>query len=812
MVFSPCPRSQRSKFSNPKAADPPIPNSLSPPELPPRFTSAVANNLSEERLAFEAIFRSSTSRTNTQSPQTTPDVQQFPRTTVNRTKHLNSKASRLSLAQLSHKIRRRLSRESHVSRKSSMKFKEHGVSQHGAASQDADLHTNSIINVDFTTTGDAEYDSDARCIGTPQITECISSGISGVLNNTRMVLSNTGSPNGSLGMNRSLFPTGFDGTASGMWDEATGQGFDGFNDRFHTSPCSLTSPGFAPISISSSSNCIEDIGNLPSGQDADNLPRAPRLESPLYRFSWESNWAPRIDRQPLAPASQRLNYQRILPDFRKSRTDSPTPGFEPQVSQFKEKHTVAGSNTIVSTSSESFYLLNNEQSKSLSNLSAPVKNLPAGQQMIPHTQSRFIEDFSDNDRCSSCASDPIIRNSKCDLKDTRRSFSDGWLSDGKRRGYGYRFVEEADEYTSNSVQQGKKRRAIEEYAAGVERVDPSNLPGEGLLSPKYILEDSRRLHSDSTAVCQQSDASNNQGYEWELGCEGMGSQVRLTGLQKNGNDCVNSHKKFFSSWARFPSHNKNAKSQSAGHSDNVVARDFATQQPSEPNSDKKSGPMPQAGNDKTVIRVSVRKSSGMFNWIRLHRSDTIDRRRYRAGFRRDASRSNDLRDPDLEIIPGGPTGYPIFEQIGDIRLEVNRHKQRMKAQTPVVTPKNKVKPPLTPLLHPEDKPDLSAFNLIGLDSSIEPGSADGWSRLYDDCIGTFSDEDLFMSCSSKNMCHGVDVSKGTPEGPIDKQKSDKISTSMDLRNSTMEFKEEQLVNEVASRDRLLKLVERAWGQ
>ncbi|OAX83334.1 hypothetical protein ACJ72_02313 [Emergomyces africanus] len=786
MVFSPCPRNQRSKDSTPNARGTPLPDHSAHQDLPARPNSAALGTQIEERLAFEAIFSPSARRTGDPEPEVTLEVQQTPRATANWATKLHPKPSRISLIQLSHKIRRRLSRESQLSKKSSKKFKEGELTL-----QDGDQNANPTTGMDITTTNDTEYDSDARYILTPQITERIS----------RSVLWDIEHGQGSSGTNHDMFPTGFDGAISTLWDEAPSSGI------MHTSNSGsilANSQGIHKfgrfdnglrLDLQPASPRFTSISTLPTGRrirTGDNdIDSAPRLGAPFSGLSPEHDLARANDRRALAPTSLIPYQAKVISDISKSRSESLTPEFELEL---EAHHDPSAYSRKAAECSESF-IRHSKPTRSRRTSSAPCRSPSAWEPRNRYrAESRFIESF--DDVYSSSSSDLVIRGSDSGQNFTKsRSVSDGWLSDGKRLGYGYRFVMEEDENYAHSEPHDIKPQTDRRRTTDTEQLDTVKL-----------LESQRRLKcashdsGESTAVSQQVCAcDDHSGGKNVLRREEIVTQMNSTEAQKNAFESVGSNKSFFSSWARFPSHSKTTRNESAGLSDQVVPRDFA---PTEM-------PLPQVACHKNDSSTFKRKDTGLFSWTRLHRSDNVDRRRYRAGHRRETSRSNELKDPDLEIIPGGPTGQLILEQIGDIRGEPKRCKQRAKAREWSVrareqqTPWAKVEHPSPLGSHPPSQLDFSTFDGSGMDPSMEPCSAVAWSRLYEDCIGSFSDDGGIVSDPGSVEC---------PErAPVDRQTPDHLSISMDIRNSTAEFKEEQYANEVRSRDGLLHLVEQAWG-
>ncbi|OJD18890.1 hypothetical protein AJ78_01145 [Emergomyces pasteurianus Ep9510] len=807
MVFSPCPRSQRSKDSTPNARGTPLPNDLPHQDPPSRPSSAALGTQIEERLAFEAIFRPSTPRAGDPEPEIALEIQQTLRADANRTKQIHPKPSRISLIQLSHKIRRRLSRESPLSKKSSKKFKDRGLTV-----QDGDQNANPATGMDITTTSDAEYDSDARYILTPQIAERISSGILGVPSNPRSVLWDIGSAQGSSEPNYDMFSTGFDGTASAVWDEtpnsekvlasnldsilANSRGldkFDGYNSslRPHLQPASRRfMPIFAPGSPTSSTERHKAKGDT-------GIHSAPRFGSPGSRFSPEHDLAFANDRRALAPVPSIPHQAKIISEIVKNRSESPTPELELELSLLKADNDPAGHNRKEAEDSESF-VRDSKQTRSRRTSSAPCQNSATWEPSNKYrAQSRFIESF--DYVYSSSASDLVISSSDSGQKFTKtKSVSDGWLSDGKRLGYGYRFVREEDEKSAHSEPLGLRPQTGWLTATNAGQLDTVKLSG------------SQRRLICASQDSGESTAGSQQARACALSREEIVPQMNSTGSQQDPCDSVDSTERVFSSWTRFPSHSKTTRNESAGLSDQVVARDFEPTEKPKANAGTNDTPFPQVPNDKNDSRTSSKKGTRLFSWTRFHRSDNVDRRRYRAGHRRETSRSNELRDPDLEIIPGGPTGQLILEQIGDIGGEPRRYKQRAKDResseraSEQQTPWRKIDHPSPLGAHLPCQLDFSTFDGSGMDAPTEPCSADAWSRLYEDCIESFSDDG-----------GGVMSYPGSKDGPentpTDKQTPDHLSMSRGIRNSTAEFKEEQYANEVSSKDGLLKLVEQAWG-
>ncbi|OJD26646.1 hypothetical protein ACJ73_01961 [Blastomyces percursus] len=791
MVFSPCPRSQRSKGPASTAQDTPPPDDRAQ-DLPTRPSSTAVSNLSEERLAFEAIFRSSTPQAGNAETDIILEAHHHPRTAANQTKQVYPKASRISLIPL-YKIRRKLSRESPLPKKSSRKFKERGHPL-----QNGDQNVNPAAGVDITATSDAEYDSDAHCIRTPQITERVTCGIAPVASGPIRVLSSVDRAEGSLEISHDLFPKGFDGTTSATSDDtlsfgktvsassldlelADSAGFDKF-DTFEgcfKSHLQAVSRRLTLPPIPSSSNFLADIGKPTSGKDIDS---APLLESSLSRFSWESDLVLTNDLSPIS-------------------------GLQVELSQLKAHHDAGVPSKMASVSSGPFPLVNRKQTSSQRTSSADRQSSSGWQPNNKYrAQSRFIESF--DGICSSSASDPLIHNCTIGQQYMRtRSVSDGWISDGKRQGYGFRFVVKDGGKSPNSKTNNLSSEPKQEPTLNPDLSDLAKLSRSEL-----NLECSSRASSESTAVGRQpygGKKSEDKGDRGVLSCGKFVPQMNSTESQNIPSDCNGSNRGLFSQWARFLSHSKAARNESAGRSDNIVTCEFVPTDTPKACQNINPFPLPKIAHDKTDSLPAIKRGTGLFRWTRLHRFDSLDRRRYRAGHRKETSRSDDLKDPDLEVIPGGPTGQLVLEQIGEFRGETKRQNLRGNARessegvSEQQTRWSKIEHPSPLGSHPPGQPGFSTFDGSGIDASMEPCSADIWSRLYEDCIGAFSDDGE------------VTFEPGSEASPekalIDRKRHDRASTSIDLRRSTAEFKEEQILNEVGSKDGLLKLVEQAWG-
>ncbi|PGH03804.1 hypothetical protein AJ79_07280 [Helicocarpus griseus UAMH5409] len=826
MVFNPCPQGQRSKASStPKARDAAPLDNMAPRDPPTEPDTTPATSLSEERLAFEAIFRPSTPRRCAPFPETIPEVRQLPRPTVNRAKELRPKASRLSLSQLSHRIRKRLSRESQLSKKPSRKLKEQGVAQLEPAPENTHQNMTPNNGDDITTANDTEYDSDARDILTPQIAERIGVGVLSVSGKPKKLLSDIESVQGSLGISHDMFTTGLDGSVSERKEEPpvreTGR-LSNLNSILTNGRRSVSDSSYGtnqrspqarrppPASNPGSLNRSQDTGELADTEDANSLRH---LESPFPGFTWELKPPPKSNRRRFPPTMRIPSCPKVNTAVGSETSDGHASGVDLQTPQLKCARGAAGLSRRAQVSSESFVLRSREQIKSLRrSLSAAGQSSSTGQHSDKsHARSRFIEGF--DDVSSNNSSDPILRFKNTDQRDTRRSVSDGWLSDGKRQGYGYCFVTEADQ---NPPSDSERENAKTQVGKGAE-CDTDQLPsGKESRSADSASAGSSQLGSESTAVSEQPYTHNKLGSQDDLS---YGASVsKLESMEKQKDKCVKGDKRFFSSWARFPSHTKNARNGSAGLSDNVITRDFAPEQPRNAK-DMEHNTLSRVGDKQSDSGPSTRKTAKLFKHLaRLHRSDGTNNRRFlRTRHLSDISRIEELKGLELDSV-SGTTSERVSDYIGDMKEDAQREKENIKTGKPGETMNGHTTPPRT-VGHPSplgsNPPGLSTSDEGGLDVPTERLSAEIWSRMYDDCIGSLSDDAIGSSPSNTALSQpgSMDGREDAAVVTTDEQRPEQVSSSStDLPNSTTEFKEEQLANEVTSRDGLLRLVEDAWGE
>lgn len=454
------------------------------------------------------------------------------------------------------------------------------------------------------------------------------------------------------------------------------------------------------------------------------------------------------------------------------------------------------------------------------------------------TQSRFTEQLESPKSKHGNITDSQRRNRER-RSDSSRKTSDGWLSGGRRQGYGYEFVSEADEDTNIMWKRAMKAHA-EEGSVRSRRRSQNSFTWKG---KKRFVNSSRDGSSEDSGMKQdpappdERASIENKG---KIPAPGIGVV-----MSKKEKGTEKSPARSLRKWANFPSHSRAERCASAGTTDNVTVRDFSSTQ------DQRSIPedyssTPQV--DGQVERETPRKSGREWfrQWTKLARQSNIDLRRYRAGHRAEVSRSGLLKYPELELIPDGPQPYVVMEELGNVEKASKEFLRRQKEQTKAeASPKSnvpavreadmpntgtgaKTEPlsksdsrsdtgtenefvlaPVSPLT---PDPELaSPLTAIGETVSMEPFSesisAQMWSRLYEDCVKRPTSDnggDVFSLASVPSS------RAASPEQARD-QRLTAISTSMDLHSSTADFKEFQLADEVKTRDSLMRMVEAAWG-
>ncbi|KAK2808843.1 hypothetical protein FQN50_004319 [Emmonsiellopsis sp. PD_5] len=848
MVFSPCPRRQQSTNSLPNSR--PVQPATEP--LPPDAAlgpSSSVNTLNQERLAFEAIFNLSPSRKRTQTAKMAEpagEIDQFPRrSTASTAKQLQSKSSRLSLTQFSHKVRRRLSKEYRTQTKRKQTPGHFG-------SEDVTGSGNATPTAHVANAGsDDEYDSDAHCIRTPQITERTSGG---GIDSHRRNLSDIESAQEPSETNPDIFTSGFDGSTPGGLDGASSLqirrpgNLDTMLANTYKDKEGRPIPSRYPVSTPTPDSDVPYTPlQQPPREHVERQNISPGLGSPLARHNRNPSIPSRSDKRPPLPKFQRLYPWKGADEARQSQNQSGDESNRSSTaaldSELQRSNSEDGCHTAEAKGQSAFNhdsldIFNSKFTKSPKSSKSPGNSRQSqstpGLEDASGTRSRFIEDF--NSRYSGTSSDLAIQNcSGGKGETTRRSVSDGWLSAGRRQGYGYNFVTDSEGGSPSSNQHDMDARVDWKTSVGRDQLSPTSSTRQGGNS-RSVSQPSRMLRNDSGSVYGSTERMDEYEAPGNWKSVGAGPSEPRRAQDDVGND--NRRLPLSSAWARFPSHLRNARmDEPAGLSDDVIVRDFATTQvPKEVSNNEDSSPTQGQDLQKTDTGISIKKGTGLIKqWVRSHRSNSLDRRRYRAGHRRQSSKSGELKYPELETIPAGRSPQRVLEELGDVKKEVKRHEKelwrnrRSGATTTssagsgsgAAGPSEYLFSPLGS--HPPNQPVRCGGFDGNVDVSIEPDSAEVWSRLYDDCIGELSDDDdnepaagpshnVLPSMSEVDRLDDNNNNEINDGIPRDSEQQRSSSTSLDhLRLSTTEFKDDQLVNEASSKVGLMSMVERAWG-
>lgn len=260
-----------------------------------------------------------------------------------------------------------------------------------------------------------------------------------------------------------------------------------------------------------------------------------------------------------------------------------------------------------------------------------------------------------------------------------RKVSIGWMSEGKRCGYGYSFVDKDENHTSgatdgpgdNSLETGERQSVADD--------DDASNASFTTAAPADNLSETEEAGSstDATLVDDGQDASprqSNVGASSEAADKGSVS-VHANDLgqsiAKNSSepDLVSSSYRRHR-WTLFPSYTRAERNKSTGPNDTVIVRDFCP---------KASPDRPQQEeNDEEkkhhLVANAIRQGfHDTFLWvIGLGKREIA---RYHAGFQMQAARSHDNVDPTFEMTVPFWDHIPK-EELGDYHIEAWRAAKR----------------------------------------------------------------------------------------------------------------------------------------
>ncbi|PGH27515.1 hypothetical protein AJ80_00756 [Polytolypa hystricis UAMH7299] len=882
MVVMPCPRIHRSKKPESSSGDALFVNDQDGATATGQPATS-PSNLGEERLVLENIFRPLTPQRDEMNKSSGRQEQRLPRLDIIRPDFVREKGSRLSLVALSNRIRRRLSRESQASRRISKPVDQRVASPSSTGVENTPQHPDvSVDIIGGDTISDTGYDSDARFILTPQITQRVASSPTSILSRLRRkrlsaiesggTASNEASPsiphfrsraadadNGGLAVADQPVPRDglsvFGGSnEKGQQSSSSGRLRRSSSTRFSSDELprlvipksrSFNSaiPGYAPGWHSTEFPLhIERYGRCSLAIDAVAPAASPRVGPPANLFDAP---ACSLDQFPQTPnpasfvfstatsrdfqlvAQQSLNA-RGLPIFGPSAsapsttishsvTASPDPLYSSKrassiystrtnnlassISPIRGGSSDYGSPTSTKAELSSESGVNNAQT-----ITAPQPVLTKLDPKSMKRRSRFVEDFpglfpnTPNDSQTQGQDTLGTRASRT------RSASDGWLSRGKRQGYGYTFVSQGEEEAMVLWERAVKAHANQMMPESSRRNSRNIFRRKRKSSQKDVNHHQSQDDSVSVISTSTSEVPQQEPTCPSIGDVPVGSPVLLPKKTSPANNCGRA----VSLWARFPSHTRAERNASAGRSDDVASQDFDSIRSQRNDSDNQSLCLTKSRQSDTR---SYRKKGKRFikQWVRLHRYNSLSRRRHKAGQRALTSMSEQSRCPERELIVGGRIGYRSLEGLGGVEQESKRHSHQ---------PREREGPSLAGPASLAEGPNHHTQELSGeqvanptcdedMDTSIEAYTAEAWSQLYHDCLETLSDQADGGPDSGNASRHTATANSPNRKG--EDQRDLTASSSTDLRGSTTEFKEQQLANEIGARNNLLEMVEDAWG-
>ncbi|KAI9716016.1 MAG: hypothetical protein M1812_005650 [Candelaria pacifica] len=240
------------------------------------------------------------------------------------------------------------------------------------------------------------------------------------------------------------------------------------------------------------------------------------------------------------------------------------------------------------------------------------------------------------------------------------------------------------------------------------------------------------------------------------------------------------------SWSRYPSHTRHERTSSAGESDKVIPRDFASEFESHGDAaNARLSKRPLMERKKKKSRSMTFGKNIFKSWGRLYKSQSADFRRYGAGHRSSITIGGILEYPELEILP--PVLAPStswHNQVGSLSVSPQQEK--------IV------------------KSDLAHSERANSEPPTEsPSGARVWSQLYESCVDLPSDTEPNTSADIEGSGQqAMLLSSGWVPSHLRRSSA---NSGADLRRPTRDFEELLRAGEMQERDRLLKAAEKAWG-
>lgn len=265
-----------------------------------------------------------------------------------------------------------------------------------------------------------------------------------------------------------------------------------------------------------------------------------------------------------------------------------------------------------------------------------------------------------------------------------RKVSIGWMSDGRRCGYGYSFVDDENNGSCATDGPADKPSVTEERDSVLDKDDASNASFTTAVVPDDSSEtEAAGSSTDATLVDGGQDASLRQSNIEASSEPEHKESVFVPGkdlcqlLAKNSSEpelVSSSHKRY--RWTLFPSYTRAERNKSTDPNDTVIVRDFCPKaSPDRPQQEEN-------GDEKKhhLITNAIRQGfHDTFLWvIGLGKREIA---RYHAGFQVQAARSHENVDPTFEMTVPFWDHVPK-EELGDYHIEAWRvAKRRPKKQS-----------------------------------------------------------------------------------------------------------------------------------
>ncbi|KAL1854275.1 hypothetical protein Plec18167_000194 [Paecilomyces lecythidis] len=339
------------------------------------------------------------------------------------------------------------------------------------------------------------------------------------------------------------------------------------------------------------------------------------------------------------------------------------------------------------------------------------------------TQSKFKEQFEPDS--------PDANATATGMEEASRSVSVGWMSGGRRIGFGYAFVPREQTEGSNY-----------QIPADDDSILSSGQLNPGRRMPKYSTDTDKLSVTPNIAlpvdgVAQRSSYNDN--------CSEAGEIRELSGRRSRQHSSLRA--KTENLWAKLPSHSRTERGGSATYSDGVIVRDFCSRPASDYIMHK------ELGREKRASSAG-RNRGFLRKWARLYRSKSIEERRYRAGLTAAAAKYRQPDFPELQI-PRGASVVPHKEQLGDYREEVRRYELWMKHKANRFlmigsSDSASLQPPSTGLQQTVTENARSLVQTLAISQPEDmgkenldqrsPSTTHEWSRVYEDCVDPPIDE------------------------------------------------------------------------